>query len=208
MSAAGRGAVRALHDYYPTPAWALERFLEAHPIGGQWLEPSAGDGALLRVLRGHPHAEVDLTAMDLNPRNRLGRYLDPGQPFIWRGDFLAHPPVGFDGVIGNPPYEHAEAFVRQGLAAAPVVAYLLRLNFLEGLGRAPLLHAFPPDVYVLPNRPSFRWDGKTDATAYAWIVFRREMRGAGSVQVLDTTPAAVRRAQREQLLERVVRFAA
>jgi hypothetical protein len=72
---------------------------------------------------------------------------------------------------------------------------LLRLNYLEGVERAEFWRRCAPDVYVLPNRPSFHGGG-TDATAYAWFRIRNRVpRGEGTVRVLAPVPAAQRRAK-------------
>jgi hypothetical protein len=66
---------------------------------------------------------------------------------------------------------------------------LLRLNFLGGAKRTAFLRARPPDIYVLPNRPSFTGHG-TDACEYAWFVWpSNRQRHQGHVQVLAETRA-------------------
>src|SRR3989304_194672 len=57
MSATGRnksGKERDPYDYYPTPAWCVDRLAEACPEvrnrKNRILEPCAGDGAILRAL--------------------------------------------------------------------------------------------------------------------------------------------------------------
>lgn len=69
----------------------------------------------------------------------------------------------YDCIITNPPYSLAEEFLRKSLEIAPVVCFLLRLNFLGSQKRAAFLSKNPPDVYVLSERPSFV-NGKTDST--------------------------------------------
>ena len=66
------------------------------------------------------------------------------------------------------------------------VVLLLRLNFLGTRGRAAFMRRHPPAVYVLPDRPSFTGKG-TDSIEYAWFVWPRERREAGTIRVLATT---------------------
>ena len=50
------------------------------------------------------------------------------------------------------------------------------------------MRAQEPDVYVLPNRPSFTGHG-TDSCEYAWFVFGASRpKPRGLVRVLATTP--------------------
>jgi hypothetical protein len=97
-------------------------------------------------------------------------------------------------VITNPPYNRADAFVERALAErAPhpwtTVAMLLRLNWLGGMKRAAFHRRHTADVYVLPRRPSFTGGG-TDATEYAWLVWRHH--GGGRWMVLDVPAAGAR----------------
>lgn len=87
----------------------------------------------------------------------------------------------------NPPYTHALEFVKVGLSLTRsssvegVVAALLRINWMAGQGRRDFHQAWPCDVWVLPKRPSFTGDGKTDATEYAWFVWGAEYGGRWKV---------------------------
>jgi hypothetical protein len=82
-----------------------------------------------------------------------------------------------------------------------IVVALLRLNWpARAPGKHPdryeLIRKFTPDVYVLPNRPSFS-NGGTDATEYAWMVWNRSARWRpGRIQILDTTAKKDRKGQR------------
>jgi hypothetical protein len=62
-------------------------------------------------------------------------YGDPGQDLAGVDFLQDHPteiPTGsFAGIITNPPFAHAAAFVERALTVAPYVAMLLRINFLE-----------------------------------------------------------------------------
>lgn len=169
MSAANRGAIRSERDYYRTPDSVAD--LCVRRMFGPFrpmtvLDPCAGDGVFGdAVLRAYPNAT--LKEIDIEP---LGHSVE-------RDDFLAGDPARWgqvDWVIGNPPYLHAEVFIRRAWGVATYgVAFLLRLNFLAGVGRASSLYKEigVPDVHVIPRRPSFTPDGKTDATDYGWFVW-------------------------------------
>jgi hypothetical protein len=117
-------------------------------------------------------------------------------------DFLTwKPPVApFSVCITNPPYSIAEEVTRKCQVIAEITVLLLRVNFLASGERAEWLKAWTPDVYVIPNRPSFRGKG-TDSTEYAWFVFdRRRRTGAGQLSILATTPKEIRKAEKERRL--------
>jgi hypothetical protein len=83
-------------------------------------------------------------------------------------------------------------FLAECLPIADRVVFLLRVGFLESNRRHAFLKNHVPNVYILPNRPSFV--GKsTDATTYAWMVFYPALRTAGRIELLDLTPDTVRR---------------
>ena len=52
----------------------------------------------------------------------------------------------------------------------------------------------PPDLYVLPNRPSFTKNGNTDSIEYAWFVWGHDRYVSGGQarpsvwKLLDLTP--------------------
>jgi hypothetical protein len=52
VSATKRGSgVRTPDDAYETPAWCVQRLLEKLQLpGGNWLEPGAGDGAIIKAV--------------------------------------------------------------------------------------------------------------------------------------------------------------
>lgn len=101
----------------------------------------------------------------------------------------------FDVVITNPPYSLAMPVIEQALALeTQFIVMLLRLNFLASGGRADFMRTHAPDVYVLPNRPSFSGTG-TDSIEYAWFVWHgRRRRARGTVHVLAATSANERAA--------------
>lgn len=154
------------------------------------LEPHAGGGAFVRALLGHT---TDVWAMDLNLQAPA---LAPGgAPGRMCGDFLTDLPTGLGGawggdppawIVGNPPYNEAEAHARRALTTASAgVAFLLRLAFLEGAKRRAFWREYPPaEVHVLVSRPSFTGGG-TDSAAYGWIVWRKGHVGPAHLHFLD-----------------------
>ena len=176
---------RRAADRYPTPA-PLARYLVGLlpelALSGRVLEPSCGAGAWLEAVwstgwRG------ELLGVDIEP--------DPSVDLV--ADFLRDEiPDGWDLVLGNPPYSLAEPFVRRSLELVKVgglVAFLLRLSFLESRKRLPLWSEHRLDrVHVLAERPSFTEDGRSDSAAYALFVWRRM---APHVQLMPHCPTAL-----------------
>ncbi len=195
MSATARSEVRVALDVYPTPAWCVHRLLEQVELpGGHWCEPCAGDGAILSAVRD-VRGDVTWSAVEIRPECRAA--LEARGAATQVADALSCPwrlgPGPLVIVLTNPPYSLAEAFLAKALREARTVAFLLRLDFLGSERRARLLRATPPDVYVLPNRPSFV-AGKTDNCEYAWLVWGQPRdRAHGRIAVLPPTERAIRR---------------
>lgn len=192
MSSTNRGGARIDHDFYATPAWCVHRLLEVCPLpGGHWLEPAAGEGAIVEAINEVRH---DVKWWANEPHQALvlkGRDCATVTDLDFRAITLAHT---WDVIATNPPFALAQEFVEHALSLRPrFVVMLLRLNFLGGSARGAWLRDNTPDVYVLPNRPSFRDDGKTDSCDYAWFVWRSEARrGDNRLTILADTPKGAR----------------
>jgi hypothetical protein len=164
---------RNAHDAYFTPAplalsicEALKRRVQ-DPL--RILVPGAGEGAFVKAAaETWPSARV--SGLDIEPR--LAGML--------KADFLTFAGSrSFDLVLGNPPFERAEAFVHQAfehVVARGHVAFLLRLSFLGSQGRARSLWPVRGLRWLAPivPRPSFSSDGATDASEYGLFVWQRE----------------------------------
>lgn len=194
MSSTSRGGKRTPADFYPTPSWCVTRVLDAIPLpGGEWLEPCAGDGAIIRAAR-QTRRDVAWQAVELRKECEHDLEREVGPDRFVCCDFLEwRAGRKFDVLLTNPPYSLAESFLLAGFAAANHVVLLLRLNFLASAKRADLMRSRAPDVYVLPNRPSFSGHG-TDSVEYAWFHWPPENRPRGSLVVLPTSSADERRA--------------
>jgi hypothetical protein len=221
VSATNRGAKRDALDRHDTPDWCVHRLLDRLELIApeiltpvpRWIEPAAGAGNIIRATSSW-FAARELSAPrwwagDVAPRPA------PGLPCaIRRQNFLTtRAPLRGHVLLTNPPFRLALRFARHGQRHAKHVALLLRLNWLEGASqrepeRAAFLRRFPPDVYVLPNRPSFEKPKRkaakpkkkaakpkrrgADATAYAWMVWSPDRMG-GQWGLLDETPCEERR---------------
>jgi hypothetical protein len=163
-------------DNYPTPPIAVESLLSAEPdlLDARVWEPAAGAGNIVQVLREH---RIPVIASDVVQ----GEF---DLHFI--GDFLGQerPPNGCRVVVTNPPYKLAAEFAEHALALVPDVFLLLRLAFLESVGRTALLEdSGLRRVLVfrrrLPRMHREGWDGPkaSSSMAFAWFCWRRGYRG-------------------------------
>lgn len=197
MSATNRSRVRIPMDNYPTPSWCVRRLLEAVDLPvGAWLEPAAGDGAIIRAVNRH------FAAMPMEPE-WTGVEVRSDAPLadgVFCADFLTHDfgSRRFDVAISNPPYSIAQEFIERCLGLADVTVMLLRLNYLGSETRSDFMREHTPDIYALPNRPAFV-RGKADSCEYAWFVWgqgggRGGGQVGGRVRVLANSPLTERKA--------------
>lgn len=156
MSSTARGGKRSPADFYGTRPWAVHRLLEALPLpGGRWLEPAAGEGAIIKAVN---EKRDDVKWLALEIREECKSALTPlANTLIC--DYLKSPPhVGDPPVvsISNYPFSLAMEFIERGLQSGiPYVISLLRLNFVGTEDRNAFFTSNMPDVYVIPDRVSF-----------------------------------------------------
>jgi hypothetical protein len=167
-----------LLDSYPTPQIAVESLLQAEPdvlnTTARIWEPAAGGGNIVQVLRDNG---IPVIASDIE------RY---GFDLHFVGDFLEqeHAPNDCTVLVTNPPYKLAAQFAEHALTLVPDVYLLLRLAFLESVGRTELLeHSGLRRVLVfyrrLPRMHRQNWDGPkaSSSMAFAWFAWRRNFAG-------------------------------
>jgi len=183
MSATNRGAIRHKDDFYATPAWCVRALLKSCPLpGGNWLEPAVGDGAIVRAV-DEMRRDVFWTINDIN-LSRIGDLSAYGMAEVPYPITGLEPEEMQDVVITNPPFSQSLEFVQGALKDGKIVVMLLRLNWLASQKRNRFLLTNPPSVYVLPRRPSFTADGKTDCIDYAWFIWG--MDATPTVRVIDS----------------------
>jgi hypothetical protein len=144
-------------DLYQTPPAAVRALIEVEPLprAATIWEPACGPGSIVRALRLAGHEVVATDLVDYGLEGASGDV-----------DFLEQEsaPEGAEIILTNPPFMHADEFVRQALRLVPRVIMLLRLAFLESIGRADILDAGQlARIYVFANRLSQMhregWDG-------------------------------------------------
>jgi len=169
------------HDLYETPAPATHALLGEESFTGTIWECANGKGAISRVLRAKGYKVVCTDLIDYGVEDAKGGV-----------DFLKQQsaPKGVKAIITNPPYMHADEFVRRALVLVPRVAMLLRLAFLCSVGRADIMDGGKlARVYPFANRlPMMHrdgWDGprvESGPIEFAWFVWDREHRGRAQLK--------------------------
>jgi hypothetical protein len=165
----GRAAqIERGHDLYETPECAVRALLKAQLLPHVIWEPASGRGAITRVLRQHGHVVHESDLIKYGRRARKADFL--------REKRMPDPRIG--AIVTNPPYSAATAFARHALTLVPMTAMLLRLAFLEGIGRSDVLDGGNlARVLVFRNRlPRMHRDGwsgsrSTSAIAFAWFIW-------------------------------------
>lgn len=198
MSSTKRGGVRSSADVYKTEAWVVDCLMNAGPDlpGGLWLEPCAGTGNIVDAVNAH-RSDVSWMLTEVLEEQCTVLRERYTAPILCQSSLepMALPGIP-DVIITNPPFSLAWEMLNVWAALYPTshIVLLLRLNFLGSAVRADLLTGYPPDVYVLPNRPSFVGAeivrGKTDSIEYAWMHWGPVPRAReyGRVKVLPVTP--------------------
>lgn len=162
--------LRPMLDFYETPSWAIRAIGPHLPIGTSTriLDPGCGTGAILRAI-GALFPENEILGLEKDETRFHACRASTELP-VAHGDFFQHTEK-HDLIISNPPYSHALEFVQHAMTLAPVVCMLLRLPWIASQRRAEWHRENLCQINVLPKRPSFTADGKTDATEYAWFLW-------------------------------------
>ncbi len=187
-------------DYFPTPPWAAraggELVRHIDPEAQTIWEPACGEGHMASALA----ESFDVAASDIHPFGYGGTadFLDEGAD---ASAFAA------DWIVTNPPFRTAGDFIRLGLARSRRgVAMLLRVQFLEGVGRYRLMYGAEPltACAVFAERVPMtlgRWDPEqASATCYAWFLWRKG--GGGNPRLRGIPPGTRDRLWRADDAER------
>lgn len=166
-----------MKDAVFTPRYVTEELLHLGVLVGctSVLEPSAGTGEIVKVLRLNGF-DWHITAVEINDQFRKDLYRSgPDRMII--GDFLQQTPQflkKFDAVIMSPPYSLIDDFIPHGhsfLNRKGKMAALLRLQHLVGKKRNKVFEKFPPtSVHLFGHRPAIT-HSVADIGGYAWVIW-------------------------------------
>jgi hypothetical protein len=193
VSATGRGAKRRKGDFYETPLDTIEA---AIPVwdrvlpGGlkastRVIDPGAGHGRYPRALEKAGVFRSNIFAVEKDPRRtgvlrKLGYKAYCSDFLLWQPRLLhhSHEYTGVDLVTTNPAFSIIRPLVEHALTLNPLaVVLLVPLNFVASKGRKDWHISKKPDMFVLPKRPSFTGDGKTDSNEYVYMVWAKGTQG-------------------------------
>lgn len=211
MNRTGRGKRKNVLENYETPGWAVHRLLEKIEMGvhpscarnARWLEPCAGGGNIIRAVNEcwGKNAKINWTAIEAHPHNvrRLQKIIPPER--VIQGNYFDQKiRRGYSVIISNPAFTIAYEVIQKSLLYSDYVIMLLRLDWLSTTKRHDFIYSHVPDVYVLPNRPSYTGDGNTDSSEYGWFVWppkkKPSHRFAGKIKILELTDKKTRKAYR------------
>ena len=194
-------------QFYETPGWATRAILPFFPQERvkrikTIVDLGCGRGALgIELRKAYPKSkivgfELDYrrakAAWDTGAYNEMHRInlLTP------QGRLLTREYHGADLAISNPPFRLAVEFTElafemvapnDALSHTGWTAILQRDAWLSCMKRLAFARKYPCDKFILPRRPSFTGNGRSDSATYAWHLFGGFMRGYW--HLLDVEPA-------------------
>lgn len=170
---------REPHDFYATDNIAAYLLAENEQLKNVW-ECACGDGELAKVFK---NMGILSRASDLVDRGY-------GESKV---DFLEQ--IGaFNGdIVTNPPYKHAEKFVRHAynlVTEGNKVCMFLRLTFLESKARKKLFKEIPlKTLYVSSSRIGcYKNNNRENAAktiAYGWYVWEKGYKGNPTIKWIN-----------------------
>jgi len=165
---------REVRDFYCTPFVATMKLLEQEQFSKDVWECACGTGFISVVLKDCGYNVRNSDIVDRMDNEKLD-FLTCKEP--WNGS-----------IVTNPPFKYAQEFVEKALELLPnggKCAFLLRIQFLEGIKRRKLFDENPPKtVYVFSKRIQCcingefeKYKGVGSAIAYAWFIWQKGYNG-------------------------------
>lgn len=155
-------------DFYETPKWCIEKFLEKEKFEWKIVEPCSWAGAISKVLENNWY---EVESFDIREDGWV--YWQK-----WVNFLKLDNEKEYFNIVTNPPYVHWQDFIEKSLNKTfNKVCMFLKLQFLESVGRYDFFKNTPlKKVYVFSKRPTLypsdwpipknKW-----TIAYAWYVW-------------------------------------
>lgn len=203
------------YDTYLTPDWCIQRLIENFEFEcilsnyniNRIMDPCAADGNLLKVIKDFYRGgrrdwqfPIEYEALEIRDTSKN---LEAVTKSFAIADFL-ETPISYEDermIITNPPYSLAREFIEKSMSISSVSVFLLRMSFLGSIDRSSWLRKLNPDLFILPNRPSFTGEG-SDNSEYAWYIFYSDKdidRRYGSYRILKETSREELRAWKDKV---------
>lgn len=165
-----------------TPHWVTEAILPHVPVWSNVLDPCCGNGSILQVCKDQGFGTDDMTGIDIDSNLCRDTTYQVGCGTICANILDVNLSLDYNGkfagalIITNPPFSIADELIMGRLVPfiedeGGILVCLLRLAWVASQKRAEFHRRTRADIYVLPRRPSFTGDGKTDSADYAWFVW-------------------------------------
>lgn len=173
-------------DDFPTPPWATRALFEhVFPAMGldfkAWRvwEPACNRGLMAEVIAEYSGGVFASDVFPYGYGDGVGSFV--GEDASLGLDIIRRPDLDIGAVITNPPFRLSTDFWHRAYTDAPVVAFLVRAAWLEGVDRYQrIFRDRPPTViaYFAERVPMVRggWDPEAStATSYVWLAWREGM---------------------------------
>lgn len=178
----GKRADRAF-DLYETPACATQALIKTGDLKGPIWEPCAGRGAISRELWA---SGFEVKSQDLVTYEGADKWIEAPVDFFAQKNAPFLPCT----IVTNPPFMHADRFIRHGLSLGCKVVVLLRLMALEGSGRSDIIDGHLRRVWMgkerLPWMHRDGWTGNRQGNSgapFAWFMFEPDKSTTGKIEV-------------------------
>lgn len=163
---------RVEHDFYATEPKAIDELYKVIGVPEKVWECACG--------AGHLSKRMEQLGSEVISTDLIDRGHGVGGVDFLQADVLLAPVI-----ITNPPYRYAKEFVLHALElGAEMVCMLLKLTFLEGVGRQELFQKYPPRtvaVFTLRAKIARNADPemfkKSSAVCYAWFIWEKGYTG-------------------------------
>jgi hypothetical protein len=178
QSIVGFGHKRESNDFYPTPISTTKSLMIREIFKGNVWECASGNGSMSKVIEKYNKC------ISSDIRKSKDIYGEKGINFLKTTKKV-------DNIITNPPYSYAKEFIEHALECTDKkVAMLLKLVFLEGIGRYELFTTTPlKTVYVFCKRQNITIRGKkmknSSMIAYAWFVWDKSYKGKPTISWIN-----------------------